>query len=170
MVEIKINVEPEAAMEFRLNIRIPSWARGNLLPSDLYGYLNNDKTKDVVIKVNGETVEKPGLVNGYVVINRTWKMGDFVELILPMDVKYVTGNPKIEDTRDKVVLSCGPLIYCLEGIDNDAYFDENNESFVLPNSFQPEHDENLLNGVVAGSPPSTTQEANPGAFPFILKI
>ena len=146
--EIKINVEPEAAMEFRLNIRIPSWARGNLLPTDLYGYLNNDKTKDVVIKVNGETVEKPGLVNGYVVINKTWKMGDFVELILPMDVKYVTGNPKIEDTRDKVVLSCGPLIYCLEGIDNDAYFDENNESFVLPNSFQPEHDENLLNGVV----------------------
>jgi DUF1680 family protein len=147
--EIKIIIEPEAASEFRLNIRIPGWANGNLLPSDLYGYLNNGETKEgFVIKVNGETFENPKMVNGYVVIDRSWENGDVVELSLPMDVKYVTGNPKIKDTHNKTVLTRGPLVYCLEGFDNDAFFDVNRKPNVLPNTFKTEYDENLLNGVV----------------------
>lgn len=147
--EIKIKVEPEAASEFRLKIRIPGWAKGNLLRRDLYGYLNNDKRGEgFVIKVNGEIFEKPEMVNGYVVIDRSWEKGDYVELSLPMDVKYVTGNPKIEDTHSKTVLMRGPLVYCLEEFDNNAFFDVNRKPNVIPDTFKPEFDEKLLNGVV----------------------
>lgn len=147
--EIKIIIEPETASKFRLNIRIPGWAKGNLVASDLYGYLKGDKTNGgFLIKVNGEAIEKPEMVNGYVVIDRSWKKGDDVELSLPMDVKYVTGNSKIEDALDKVVLTRGPLVYCLEGIDNVEFYDVNNESIVILNTFKPAYDKNLLNGVV----------------------
>lgn len=147
--EIKIRVEPETASKFKLNVRLPGWAKGNLLPGDLYDYLNGDKTNGgFVIKVNGEAIDKPEMVNGYVVIDRNWKKGDNVELSLPMDVRYVTGNPKIEDTHEKTVLTRGPLVYCLEGFDNDAFFDVDQKPNVIPNTFKLEYDEKLLNGVV----------------------
>jgi DUF1680 family protein len=37
-----------------------------------------------------------------------------LEMLLPMDVQFVTGNPKFEDTFEKVVITRGPLVYCVE--------------------------------------------------------
>ena len=159
--EIKIIVEPESSKKFKLNIRIPGWAKSKLLPGDLYSYLDKDKEagKDVIIKINGKKINNPELIKGYVVIDRKWKKGDFVELILPMDVKYITGNPKIEDTHNKVVLSRGPLVYCLEEIDNAEYFDDNNESIILPEEFKAEFNKNLLGGVVTLNGSASVQSA-----------
>jgi hypothetical protein len=115
------------------------------------GYLNGDKTpgKEVVIKINGKKIENRKLVKGYAVIDRSWKKGDVLEMSLPMDVQFVTGNPKIEDTFEKVVITRGPLVYCLEEIDNNKYFEKDNESFLLPEGIKAEYNEDLLGGVIA---------------------
>lgn len=168
--EIKINVDPETASQFRLNIRIPGWAQGKLLPSDLYGYLskNKDTDNEVTFKINGKVIDTPEVIKGYAIIERNWKKGDFVELILPMDVQYVTGNPKIEDANKKTVLTRGPLVYCLEEVDNLPYFGENNESLLLPNGFKAEYNSDLLGGVVTlkGHASLAEREIDVTAIPY----
>jgi DUF1680 family protein len=114
---VKFTVTPAMAKDFALCLRIPGWALGKPLPTDLYTY--DDPTPgDCTLKVNGKTM-KPSMTNGYAVIQRTWKPGDVVELNLPMPVRRVSGNPKISATRGQMALERGPVVYCFEGIDND---------------------------------------------------
>jgi hypothetical protein len=53
-----------------------------------------------------------------VVLDRTWRRGDVVELALPMPVRPVAAHPMVEDDRGRVALQRGPLVYCAEWPDN----------------------------------------------------
>ena len=68
--------------------------------------------------MNGQTV-KPAIEKGYAVITRAWKAGDKVDVVLPMKVQRVHASEKIEDTRNKVALRYGPLVYNIEQVDQD---------------------------------------------------
>ncbi len=166
--EIKIHVDPETTATFKLNIRIPGWAKGNLLPGDLYSFMNEGS--DITIAINGKQLDNPTLVNGYVVIDRAWNKGDEISLMLPMNIQYVSANPKIEDNMGKLALMRGPLVYCVEDVDNSAYFDENTDWHLKPTDFKAEYDNELLNGVVKlegkATVPSTTNEMNLTAVPY----
>jgi DUF1680 family protein len=72
-----------------LKLRIPSWARNEVLPDDLYTYLD-EKTDSPVVSINGEVVE-PSLEDGYVVLERSWK-DDEVRLEFPMTVRKVAAG------------------------------------------------------------------------------
>ncbi len=61
-----------------MNIRIPGWVRGSVLPSDLYSYADDLKLGYRVL-VNGEEVTGE-LRKGYLRIDRKWKKGDVVEV------------------------------------------------------------------------------------------
>ena len=139
----QFTITPDKPSDFALCLRIPEWALGKPLPSDLYTY--DDPTPGTcILKVNG-TALKPETKNGFAVIQRSWKPGDVVELNLPMPVRRVSGNPKIAATKGQVALERGPVVYCLEGIDNDgSVFD-----IALPASAKadPEFRKNLLGGV-----------------------
>ena len=45
------------------------------------------------------------------------KLGDKVTLELPMPVRRVVANEKVEADRGRVALMRGPLVYCVEGAD-----------------------------------------------------
>ncbi len=95
------------------------------------------------IFVNGEPVEIK-TVNGYAVIERTWKRGDKIELVLPMKVQRVTCVDDVEANRGQVALRYGPLVYNIEAIDgNDmnGVLDPNSE---LTTEWRPD----LLGGVM----------------------
>ena len=53
------------------------------------------------------------------VIDRTWKPGDEVELVLPMKVRFNKANEHIEADKDRIAVTRGPLVYCAEGVDNN---------------------------------------------------
>ena len=53
---------------------------------------------------------KPGT---YAEVNQTWKNGDVVELVLPMEAKLVEANPLVEENRNQVAVKRGPVVYCL---------------------------------------------------------
>ncbi len=115
---IHIAVEPEKQQQFTLFVRIPGWARNEPVPSDLYAFMSKRK-EEPTLKVNGEPV-KIDLRNGFAAIDRTWKKGDTVELLLPMPVRRVIAHENIAGNRGKVALQVGPVVFCLEAPDNDG--------------------------------------------------
>jgi uncharacterized protein len=129
---------------FELALRIPGWARGEAMPTDLYRFLGVSDEKPT-LKVNGETVAL-AIRDGYARIRRDWKDGDTVELTLPMPVRRVVANDAVAEDRGRVALQRGPVAYAVEGVDNgDKVF-----SLILPDasSLSAEFRPGLLNGVV----------------------
>ncbi len=114
--QVELTVHPEPATTFAMRVRIPGWARGEVLPSDLYRYADYAATS-YTVKVNGEAVS-PAVDKGYAVIEREWHSGDRVELTLNMPVRRVQANAALKDDAGCVALERGPLVYCVEGIDN----------------------------------------------------
>jgi DUF1680 family protein len=116
--EVKLTVHPQQVGEFALLLRIPGWARNQVLPSDLYAYTNNLRGK-VTVKVNGKTVAY-STEKGYAVLSRKWADGDVVTLSLPMEVRQVRANEKVADDKNKLALEYGPIVYCVEDKDNSG--------------------------------------------------
>lgn len=82
-------------------LRIPAWCRG------------------ATAQVNGQSVPvtEAALRRGYLVLAREWKAGDEVLLDLPMPVERIAANPGVKADRGAVALQRGPLVYCLEQVD-----------------------------------------------------
>lgn len=140
---VKLIVNPEQASSFTLKLRIPGWARNQVMPGDLYQYMGN-QLPSAVIKVNGKEV--PNAMNqGYVDIARKWRKGDVVELNLPMSVRRVVASDKVQQDKNQVALEYGPIVYCIEGTDNN----NNTFSMRLPDQapLTVRFDETLLGGV-----------------------
>ena len=99
--DIALEINPESDLEFTLKLRIPGWA------------------KDATAQVNGDPVDvDAGIENGYLNIKRTWQKGDKVELVLPMPVERIYAHPEVKADFGRVALQRGPLVYCVEQVDN----------------------------------------------------
>lgn len=114
---VRINVNPSKKETFGMCLRIPGWVRNQPVPSDLYSY-QSPTAETISIKVNGKTFAYK-TEYGYAVLEREWKKGDVVEYDMPMNIHRVIANSNVEADRGKIALERGPLVYCLEGIDND---------------------------------------------------
>lgn len=113
---VRFEISPDKPEKFTLNLRIPTWSGERFVPGELYNYMNENEAP-VEIKMNGKTV-KPEIKNGFALINRKWKNGDVVELTLPVSVKYNASIDLVEENRNRVAVTRGPLVYCAEEIDN----------------------------------------------------
>lgn len=127
---VSMIVSPEKEETFTMALRIPGWAKGT------------------VVKLNGEIVDHfPLMKNGYVYINRRWKENDHIELSFPMVAERIQSNPKVRHNVGKVAIQRGPVVYCLEQVDNG----ENLHGIILPRDaeLKAEYDPELLEGVVS---------------------
>ncbi len=107
-----LGVAPAAPATFAVRLRIPGWAQGRPVPSDLYTYDDATPTPWTV-RMNGAVVNTT-VERGYAVITREWREGDVVELDLPMPVRAVRGHRKIAATQGRVAFERGPMLYCVE--------------------------------------------------------
>jgi len=127
---VSMIVSPEKEETFTMALRIPGWAKGT------------------VVKLNGEIVDHfPLMKNGYVYIDRRWKENDHIELSLPMVAERIQSNPQVRHNVGKVAIQRGPVVYCLEQVDNG----ENLHGIILPRDaeLKAEYDPELLEGVVS---------------------
>jgi len=135
--KVSITVNPAAERQFTIKIRVPQRGVSRL-------YTTTPPCEGISsLAVNGAPV--PMVVDqGYAVIKRTWKAGDRIDLELPMRVQRVKADPRVVADAGRVALRYGPLIYCIESVDQDI-------NLALPASspltarWQPE----LLGGVMA---------------------
>ncbi len=113
--KVAFTITPEQEKEWALRLRIPGWATDKPVPTDLYSY-TAQASAPYELKVNGKKVSAM-TGNGYATVKRTWKAGDRVELTLPMEVRRVAAIDSVVDDRGKLAIERGPVMYCLEGID-----------------------------------------------------
>ncbi|MFL6447441.1 MAG: glycoside hydrolase family 127 protein [Bryobacteraceae bacterium] len=115
--DVKLTVNPDAAGQFTVHMRVPGWARNEVVPGDLYRFADGNSAVAVHLKVNGH--EEPlKLEAGYAVIARTWKKGDVVELPLPMPVRRVVASQSVTADLGRVALQRGPIVYAAEWVDS----------------------------------------------------
>lgn len=142
---VRLQIAPDAPADFTLRVRIPGWLR-EPFPSTLYRYADSLPSPTVSLKVNGAAVS-PDAIDGYVPLKRRWQSGDVVELDLPMPVRRVVSDPKVQANLGRVALMRGPLVYSAEGVDNADHV----HSLVVPDhaELRAEHRADLLGGVTA---------------------
>jgi len=140
---VTIDVNPAKKSSFALCLRIPGWVRNQPVPSDLYSYIA-PVNETIIVKINGQPATYK-TENGYAVIDREWKKGDVVEYSLPMNIHRVEANANVQADKGKVAIERGPIVYCIEGLDNNGKV----SNLILPDnaglsaSFQPDK----LNGI-----------------------
>jgi DUF1680 family protein len=84
-----------------LSLRLPGWCRKPAL------------------KVNGKGVALAKITRkGFARLDRRWKGGDKVELVLPMPVERMEAHPHVRQCAGRIALQRGPVVYCLEEVDN----------------------------------------------------
>lgn len=154
---IKLTITPMQTQTFTLKLRIPGWAQGQPVPSDLYRY-ENAKPAKWSVHVNGRQTVCT-IKNGYAEIERFWRAGDTIILTLPMRVRRVVSHEKVTPNRGRLALERGPIVYCMEGADHDGKV---LDIFVPDKTrFTAEHREDLLGGVTVleGKGQRATREA-----------
>jgi uncharacterized protein len=140
---VKISVDPERPENFAVLVRIPGWARNQVMPGDLYQYAEKSSAQPV-LTVNNRGVN-PASEDGYVRIERKWQKGDTIELNLPMPVRRVHAKEQVRENQGMVALERGPIVYCAEWPDNNGHA----LNIVVPDdaAFKSEWRADLLNGV-----------------------
>ncbi|MDR1738468.1 MAG: glycoside hydrolase family 127 protein [Candidatus Symbiothrix sp.] len=101
--------------KLKLMLRIPSWANGEPVPSDLYHYVDNQKNT-IFISVNGKK-QKIKAEKGYAVLERKWQSGDEVALHFDMPVRRVAANENVCYDKGLLAMERGPVLYALESAD-----------------------------------------------------
>ena len=113
--DITINIK-KGSGKYAINIRIPGWVKGEVVPSNLYTFVDG-KRLGYTIKVNGKEVTGD-LKNGYFVINRSWKNGDKISVNFDMEPRIVRANGNVEADKGRISVERGPIVYCAEWPDN----------------------------------------------------
>ncbi|MFD1677602.1 glycoside hydrolase family 127 protein [Alicyclobacillus fodiniaquatilis] len=125
--DIGIALHLEESSFFSVRLRMPGWC------------------KSAKIAVNGVAVSDYKFVQGYFELERTWQSGDKIAIELDMPVEIVRANLKVKENTGKAAIQRGPLVYCLEEMDNVAGAESCYIS--LETKFKVEHREDLLEAV-----------------------
>ena len=128
--QITLTLQPERTATWTLALRIPGWCR------------------HAKLKINKKPV---ALITrkGYVHLRQEWHTGDKITLVLPMTVERIEAHPAVRQDCGRVALQRGPVVYCLEEVDNGS---------------------NLNDILLPAHPTFTIQKSSTGMFVGVPKI
>lgn len=122
---VKLTISTSQPLEKEIRLRIPNWC----------------KTYD--LSINGKRINVSE-EKGYAVI-KDWKSQDVIALDMDMPVEIVAADPHVKENFGKRVIQRGPLVYCMEEIDNPEYFDQ--IQLNPSTTFQTAFVSDILNGI-----------------------
>jgi hypothetical protein len=123
---VELTVESDKSLKKELRIRVPEWC------------------ENYTLSINGEDCEAV-VEKGYAVIPK-WKSGDKISFVMDMPVRMVSADPRVKQDVGKRTVMRGPLVYCLEEVDNPSLMD--NAEISNSTSFTATKVADLLGGVV----------------------
>jgi hypothetical protein len=115
--DVRVTITQAPSQPVRMRLRVPGWAQGHPVPSDLYRDLVPGAA-GTTLKVNGAPAPSLALDRGYLGWRRSWKAGDVVDLRLPMAIRRVIAHPAVEADSGRVAVERGPLVYAAEFVDH----------------------------------------------------
>jgi len=98
---VEIAVAPAEPSDFTFYLRIPGWA----------------DHAQVAVNSKGVSAASAGQ---YLPIRRRWASGDVIQLKMEVTPQVIEANPRVADDTGRVAIQRGPLIYCLEEIDQPS--------------------------------------------------
>lgn len=122
---VKLTISTSQPLEKEIRLRIPNWC----------------KTYD--LSINGKRINVSE-EKGYAVI-KDWKSQNVIALDMDMPVEIVAADPHVKENFGKRAIQRGPLVYCMEEIDNPVYFDQIQLS--PSTTFQTAFASDILNGI-----------------------
>lgn len=132
--------QPQA---FKIHLRIPSWANTSSIQINQQEWVQKSKPSLAFEQTaNGYDPR----ISHYVSIEHTWEDGDILNLNLELSIQIHRVHPKVKSCPGKAALSYGPIVFCLEGVDNPGINLETVE--VDLNSLKPVFEPVLLGGVM----------------------
>ncbi|MGH9645449.1 MAG: glycoside hydrolase family 127 protein [Bryobacteraceae bacterium] len=144
----EITVRPSKPAEFTFYLRIPGWSR------------------ETQVTVNGKPVS--GATAGqYLALRRRWNSGDNIQVKFNMKPRVIEANPRVVADYGRGAVQRGPLVYCMEQLDQPDGVELFNVSLAVRQgataSFEEEFQKDLLGGIVTlqhGG--AVTDSAGPG--------
>ena len=103
---VSLSIDGGDNPDFGVKLRVPGWARNEVLPGGLYSYLN-DAADQITISVNGEP-RQVAIEDGYINLSGAEVSGKSLEIDFPMSVRRAQTADKVEENRGKVALEYGP--------------------------------------------------------------
>jgi hypothetical protein len=102
---VTFTIQKAPQKKIKLAFREPKWSNG------------------LVVKVNGEQIEKVESITmanekGYVWIENAWKEEDQIEITFDLGVRFMSAHPLVRQDAGKVAVKRGPIVYCVEEVDN----------------------------------------------------
>jgi DUF1680 family protein len=130
---VEISVAPAKPSEFTFYLRVPGWSYGTQ------------------ISINGKPLS--GATPGqYLALQRRWSSGDVINVKFGMTPQVIEANSRVVDDYGRVAVQRGPLVYCLEQLDQpdgvqlfDVSLDVRQEA---SSKFREEFHNDLLGGIV----------------------
>ncbi len=105
--QVEIRVRSKAVVKGKIHIRIPEYV------------------KEYCVYVGGAEKKEKKLRNGYLVVEAELKHL-VITVTFDMHPRFVRANPLVKEDVGKVAVMKGPLVYCMEEVDNEpnlpAYF------------------------------------------------
>ena len=133
-----IEVGGQGSVEKTLSFRVPAWAG------------------KFALAINGEAVS-PSVQSGYAEVRRVWNSGDRVELNFDLAVSKKFSRYEVDANRGRLALTRGPLVYCLEQVDNGAKLDA--VTIASNATFSPEDRPDLLGGITVLTGPAVREDS-----------
>jgi uncharacterized protein len=99
---VTIRVAEAPAGRWELALRVPHWA------------------EKPTLTLNGTALDTAP-TDGWWVVGREWNDGDEVVLVLPLEARFTMADPRLDVARAAVAIEYGPLVYCLEAVDNPGH-------------------------------------------------
>jgi DUF1680 family protein len=112
----RIKVSANAGVKAAIKLRVPGWVRNRPAPGGLYSYADKPAGPPI-LSVNGTRTPATPDPLGYVTLDRIWKDGDIIDLFFPLEARRVVADPRVKETRGRVAIEHGPLVYCAEAPD-----------------------------------------------------
>ncbi|HSL44392.1 MAG TPA: beta-L-arabinofuranosidase domain-containing protein [Anaerolineales bacterium] len=153
---VLIHMDPAPERALGIFLRVPSW--------DPFATMFLHEPIDQQLKHNSDFVHSPG-VNGvtqyfkqktassydprwssFTFVRKLWSPGDVLEFKFDLSIKLRRAHPKVKGHAGKGAVTRGPLVYCLESVDNPGV-----DIFTAqldPTSLQDEFAPDLLGGCV----------------------
>jgi DUF1680 family protein len=143
--KVQFSVDQVSSPKFTVHFRIPSWARTTSI--SINGepfFVNTSIPKGFPSSPQTASGFDPRLAQ-FLPVLRQWSPGDRVDLEFEMAIELRHASKRVHGHHHKTSLSRGPLVYCLESIDN-AGIDIFNAR-IDPDSIQAEYSPSLLGGI-----------------------